>query len=564
MATNNSWNSQYPAQVAAGGTGSSTLTAYNILIGNGTSAVSLVAPSATSGVPLISQGAASNPTYGTAVVAGGGTGNTTFTAYSVLCAGTTATGAFQNVSGLGSAGQLLTSNGAGALPTWQNAPSSGITTINGNTGSVTGSTITITGTQGSANFSGSGTTLTLGFTYGTQNTYIGSGCGNVPTSTGSYNTGFGYQALGLLSSGQFNCALGRYSFGGNALTGSGNTGNGYFCGQAASGAASYNTAIGYGALGITGPCTGSYNVCIGANTAYSYNGAESYNILIGARGVAAETYKTRIGYVNATGTTSTQTGCFIDGISGKTTSTSGAVTFTDTTGNLGTVAGGAMTMNTGTNALSISTDASATTVNIATGAAAKTVALGSTNTTSATTINSGSGGVIMTGVASVSVSNKNYVTINTSTGALGSDSGPSDPGAGCSFNAVLASNSSRSAGIATVVFGTEDFDNGSVYANGTGIFTAPATGIYQFSYSLDAYLGSASDYAGFNVNNGTYYSLSRFTNSAATDFVNFSGSITLSLSSSDTVRIFYSSASGSSVIQGSGRYQSYFCGYRIA
>src|ERR1700678_2460062 len=54
---------------------------------------------------------------GTAIgVAGGGTGNTTFTADAVICAGTTATGAFQNVSGLGNGGQVLTSNGSGALP----------------------------------------------------------------------------------------------------------------------------------------------------------------------------------------------------------------------------------------------------------------------------------------------------------------------------------------------------------------------------------------------------------------------------------------------------------------
>src|ERR1700678_2530709 len=59
---------------------------------------------------------------GTAVsVSNGGTGNTAFTAYSVICAGTTATGTFQNVSGLGTSGQVLTSNGASALPTWQSA-----------------------------------------------------------------------------------------------------------------------------------------------------------------------------------------------------------------------------------------------------------------------------------------------------------------------------------------------------------------------------------------------------------------------------------------------------------
>ena len=55
----------------------------------------------------------------------GGTNANSFTAYSLLCAGTTSTGAFQNVSGLGTTGQVLTSNGAGALPTWQTAGGGG-------------------------------------------------------------------------------------------------------------------------------------------------------------------------------------------------------------------------------------------------------------------------------------------------------------------------------------------------------------------------------------------------------------------------------------------------------
>lgn len=49
----------------------------------------------------------------------GGTAKSSFTAYSVICGGTTATSALQNVVGLGNAGEQLTSNGAGALPTWQ-------------------------------------------------------------------------------------------------------------------------------------------------------------------------------------------------------------------------------------------------------------------------------------------------------------------------------------------------------------------------------------------------------------------------------------------------------------
>lgn len=56
----------------------------------------------------------------------GGTGNTTFTAYSVVCAGTTATGTFQNVLDLGIEGQFLTSKGPGNLPIWTSNPASGV------------------------------------------------------------------------------------------------------------------------------------------------------------------------------------------------------------------------------------------------------------------------------------------------------------------------------------------------------------------------------------------------------------------------------------------------------
>lgn len=99
------------------------VTAHDVLIGGATSStIAQAAPSATSGIPLVSNGASADPSFTTAVVAGGGTGNTTFTAYSVIAAGTTATGAFQNVSGVGTSGQVLTSNGASALPTWQANP----------------------------------------------------------------------------------------------------------------------------------------------------------------------------------------------------------------------------------------------------------------------------------------------------------------------------------------------------------------------------------------------------------------------------------------------------------
>ena len=47
-------------------------------------------------------------------VSRGGTGLGSATAYAVLCGGTTSTGAFESIASVGTSGQVLTSNGAGA------------------------------------------------------------------------------------------------------------------------------------------------------------------------------------------------------------------------------------------------------------------------------------------------------------------------------------------------------------------------------------------------------------------------------------------------------------------
>ena len=60
-------------------------------------------------------------------VTSGGTGVATTTAYSVVFTGTTATGAFQATAGPGTATHVLTSNGAGALPTFQAPAAAGAT-----------------------------------------------------------------------------------------------------------------------------------------------------------------------------------------------------------------------------------------------------------------------------------------------------------------------------------------------------------------------------------------------------------------------------------------------------
>lgn len=58
-------------------------------------------------------------------VADGGTGRSSHTAYAVVCGGTTTTAAQQSIASVGSSGQVLTSNGAAALPTFQSIDISG-------------------------------------------------------------------------------------------------------------------------------------------------------------------------------------------------------------------------------------------------------------------------------------------------------------------------------------------------------------------------------------------------------------------------------------------------------
>lgn len=82
-------------------------------------------------------------------VADGGTGASSFTAYAVLCGGTTSTNPIQAIAGVGTSGQVLTSNGAGALPTFQAAAAGSARSLSwytDTTATRTGNTtVTITG-----------------------------------------------------------------------------------------------------------------------------------------------------------------------------------------------------------------------------------------------------------------------------------------------------------------------------------------------------------------------------------------------------------------------------------
>jgi hypothetical protein len=167
------------------------------------------------------------PTWASDLSVGlGGTGNTTFTAYSVICAGTTATGAFQNVSGLGTSGYVLTSNGAAALPTWQAAAGGGIGTLDADSGSATGSTVTISGGSTGLTTSGSSATIDLTGTLVVANGGTGIAtttayaviCGGT-TATGAFQNVSGLGSSGYVLTSNGAGALPTWQAGGGGGTG---------------------------------------------------------------------------------------------------------------------------------------------------------------------------------------------------------------------------------------------------------------------------------------------------------------------------------------------------------
>lgn len=102
--------------VANGGTGVNDITAHSLVVGTGTTPVVLIAPDATIGIPLVSAGSAADPGYGTAVVAGGGTGLTTVAQGDLLYSS-----AIDTLSALaksGTAHQFLSNTGTANNPAW--------------------------------------------------------------------------------------------------------------------------------------------------------------------------------------------------------------------------------------------------------------------------------------------------------------------------------------------------------------------------------------------------------------------------------------------------------------
>ena len=214
----------------------------------------------------------------------------------------------QQVSGTGTSGQLLTSTGAAALPTWQ----------------------TNTYLPGyvvpASNFLFAGKSTTLGNSP-TFCTLISSNPSSYPsiTGTGRFNTALGYNALNAITNGQSNIAIGS-----SALellqTGTSNIGIGSSSlSQLVSG--SQNVAVGDQALKLA---TGGNNTAIGALAGSTLTSGDN-NIYIGYNAAPISTTESN----NIVIGNSSMVTAVMFGIYGA-TSTSGTAVYVNSSGKLGT------------------------------------------------------------------------------------------------------------------------------------------------------------------------------------------------------------------------------------
>lgn len=162
-------------------------------------------------------------------------------------------------------------------------------------------------------------------------------------------------------------------------------------------------------------------------------------------------------------------------VSGGGSLSTGFLTFTGTSSGISgassvtTVAGHYIT---GT-AINISNDATASTINIGTGAAAKTVTVGSTTTTSSLALKYGTSDFTLASATGTVMSAADTGEINY----------PLQP----AFLAIPDATIDNVTGDGTryvIILNTEVFDQNSDYNTGTGQFTAPVTGKYQFYGSI--------------------------------------------------------------------------------
>jgi hypothetical protein len=345
-----------------------TLTQYGVVVAEASNGVAVANPSATVGVPLISQGAAAAPIFGTALIAGGGTSVTSVTtsptatsfagwdansnlssnnfiegyATTATAAGTTTlvvgSKELQYFTGsttqtvkmpvvstlvLGQTFKII--NNSSGVVTVQSSGSNTIQAMAASTVLMVTCILTSGTTAASWNATYASKTLSTGG-IATLNGNSGSATGSTVTlTTGASNANGTATFTGSGSTVTLNASPGgtNTGWGANSL--------------ALLGAANYNTAFGVDSLkAIT---TGNYNTAIGTAAGATHTTTDSSNICIGrwASGIAGSSNRLQIGSGNGTGIGNLNK-AFIHGIRGITTANADAVAvLVDSAGQLGTV-----------------------------------------------------------------------------------------------------------------------------------------------------------------------------------------------------------------------------------
>lgn len=189
--------------VPGGGTGTTTLIANRVLIGNGTNTIAS-SNIATTGFPLVGNGTSAAPGFAILGVPGGGIGTGTTTPFALLAGGTNATSQVQSIATTGASGLVLISQGSAALPIFASAGAGTVTSLTSGTGVllVPGTITTVGSVQLSTSWITPPTTqlLTTGTVYTATSTTVrwieafyvgggGGGAGATGTSTVSGSVG---------------------------------------------------------------------------------------------------------------------------------------------------------------------------------------------------------------------------------------------------------------------------------------------------------------------------------------------------------------------------------------
>ncbi len=519
-------NMDVPVTVPNGGTGQITLTNHGVLVGAGINPITQLAVGNTNTVLLGNTGA--DPSFGQVPTAAlvsstitlNNGNNITVTGSPVSLGGAATfniTGTTINCVQLGNGGGSLTSlaNGTtgqvltaqtGIDPIWA-APAASSISITGDTGGAqVGNAFTFAGGTTGLSFGGAAGTFTTTFAGITANGGTVNLATDATASAINIGTGAGAKTTILGSTNSTSITTLQSGTGALSIT-------------STNGALTMNS--GTGNLTISGDATATI-ISIGFT-------ATNKNIRIG----------------NTSGTTGVS-------ISGGTTNPGGvAITTNGTPIDIENI-GAAGVINIGNGGSSTNT------INIGTGAAVKTVTVGSTNTTSPTVIQSGTGNIIH---------NTGFRVDST-----GRTTNPNQPMFFAYLSATTAALTGNATLVSAIVWNTEVFDQGGNFNTGTGTFTAPVTGKYVFCCQVrmgGIAAGQTHGFIALTTTAATYRTmLNPFITQSSAAEVSSGTSVVLSMTAADTAVLGFQVTGGAltvtAVSGGAAAPSSWFSGQLVA